>query len=317
MASAERIAQHTRVFRLVTQRGLVDRMGNVVVRLADGTETPLATIRERAAAGIKVFFGATQKHALNQVMQAQGHIVVQLASDRHRRLAEERYLSEYCGAVRFDGMIDCAEVYENLSVFERVVLSEVEQHIARSYEIPDCNVISGRLTEDIPAFVKERQGRSAVDVFVDVRHAEVRKLDVLGLSPLMYTLVATFCREYIGPGLKRWSPRFFGDGAINLELIAKRRSDLWVLVRGDIGVIRKGGERQVVTQSDVDVVNVVDRGAEVLENLRQKHRLLNIVDEEERTGNGWVLHSVAGPSVRCIWGSSWWLRWERSGVGRK
>ena len=286
MASAERIAQHTRVFRLVTQRGLVDRMGNVVVRLADGTETPLATIRERAAAGIKVFFGATQKHALNQVMQAQGHIVVQLASDRHRRLAEERYLSEYCGAVRFDGMIDCAEVYENLSVFERVVLSEVEQHIARSYEIPDCNVISGRLTEDIPAFVKERQGRSAVDVFVDVRHAEVRKLDVLGLSPLMYTLVATFCREYIGPGLKRWSPRFFGDGAINLELIAKRRSDLWVLVRGDIGVIRKGGERQVVTQSDVDVVNVVDRGAEVLENLRQKHRLLNIVDEEERTGMG-------------------------------
>ena len=284
LETADRIAQHTRVFRLVVQRNLVHKMGNVVVRLADGKETELATIREKAGRGVKVFFGTTQKHSLNQVMQAQGHVVVQLASDRHRRAAEERYLREYCDAERFDGMIDCAEVYEDLSRFERVFLSEVEQYISRSYEILDYNVISGRLTEDIPTFVKERRGKNAVDVFVDVRHVEVKKLEILGLSPMMYTLVGTFCREYIGPGLRRWSPRFFGDGAINLELIARRRSDLWVLVKSDVGVVRKGGERQVVTRQDVDVVNVVERRPELLEHVTRKHRLLCIVDEEQRTG---------------------------------
>ena len=64
---------------------------------------------------------------------------------------------------------------------------------------------------------------------------------------------------YIGPALKKWSPRFFGDGAINLEMFSKRRSELWVLVKDDIGVVRRGGQRQVVTSKDVTVVNVADQ----------------------------------------------------------
>jgi hypothetical protein len=41
----------------------------------------------------------------------------------------------------------------------------------------------------------------------------------------MLRVVATFAREYLGPSLKKWSPRFFGDGAPNLEMLAKRRSE--------------------------------------------------------------------------------------------
>ena len=48
LASAARIAQHTRIFRVINRRGLVEKMGNVVVRLADGTEMALGRIRERA-----------------------------------------------------------------------------------------------------------------------------------------------------------------------------------------------------------------------------------------------------------------------------
>ena len=54
----ERIAQHTRVFRYVLRHGLVDRLGNVTVRLADGSENTLGDIRRKAEQGaVGVFFG--------------------------------------------------------------------------------------------------------------------------------------------------------------------------------------------------------------------------------------------------------------------
>ena len=143
-------------------------------------------------------------------------------------------------------------------------------------------LIAGKLTEDIPAFVKERSGHGPVDVIVDVRHAEVAKLEGLGLNALVYSLISIFCREYIGPALKKWSPRFFGDGALNLELFAKRRSEIWMLVKDDIGVVRKGGEREVVTQHNVAVINVANRDATQMD-AQNPHRLLRIVDDDART----------------------------------
>ena len=249
-------------------------------------DIPLRTIRRRAnSAEVSVFFGTTQKHALNQVMHAQGHIVVQLSSDRFRRAAEQTYLEKYCRAKPFEGIIECEEVYGDLTRFERIFLSEVEQNISRSYEIRDFDLIAGRLTEDIPAFVKERGGSQRIDIFVDVRHHEVAKLQGLGLSPLVYSLVAMFSRHYIGPSLKKWSPRFFGDGALNLELFSKRRSEIWTLVKDDIGVVRKGGQRQVVTRADVAVISVNAPAPQPATLKNQRHRLLSIVDDDHITDN--------------------------------
>ena len=279
--SPERIAQHTRIFRLIVRRELFLKMNKVVVRLADGDEMALEDVKRRATEGsVGVFFGVAQKHALNQIMQARGHIVVQLSSDRYRREAERRYLEMYCSGKPFDGMIDCTEVYDHLTRFERVFLSEVEQNISRSYEIIGFNLVAGRLTEDIPALVKERSGKKPIEIIIDVRHSEVTKLADLGLNPLMYSLISVFCREYIGPALKRWSPRFFGDGALNLERFAKRRSELWILVRDDISVVRKGGQRQIVTQKDVKVIRVGDEQSQATPAREQTHRLLRIVDDE-------------------------------------
>jgi molecular chaperone HtpG len=257
LETQERIAQHTRIFRYVTQRGLVEKLDLVRVRLADGSEMPLIDIKRRAQqGGVGVFFGIAQKQALNQIMQARGHIVVLLSGDRYRQQAERAYLETYCKAKPFDGIIDCSERYTALTRFEHIFLSELELNISKSYEVKNFRLVAGKLTEDIPVFVKEGSGGQPLDIFVDVRHPEVAKLQELGFTQVFYSLVATFCREYLGPSLKKWSPRFFGDGALNLELLAKRRSELWVLLKDDIGVVRKGGQRQVVTRSDVQMVTV-------------------------------------------------------------
>ncbi len=287
LESPERIAQHTRIFRYVVKRGMISRLDNVPVRLADATETTLGSIKHRAATGgVGVYFGTTQKQALNQIMQARGHVVVLLSSDQHRRNAETSYLQQYCGAKPFDGVIDCTEHYGTLTRFERVFLSELEMTIAKSYEVSNFRLVPGKLTEDIPVFVREQAGSQPIDIFVDVRHQEIAKLQDLGFSQLLYSLIASFCREYLGPSLKKWSPRFFGDGALNLEMLAKRRSELWILLKDDIGTVRKGGRRQVVTRSDVQVVNVGGGGAQghAQPPNNKTPRILQIIDETSQTG---------------------------------
>jgi molecular chaperone HtpG len=288
LETPERIAQHTRIFRYIIKRGLLGRLGNVKVRLADGSESSLGDIRRRAEqGGVGVFFGVAQKQALNQIMQARGHLVVLLSSDHHRQDAEHRYLEQYCSAKPFDGMIDCSEYYKDLTRFERVFLSELELNISKSYEVKNFRLIAGKLTEDIPVFVKEHGGSQPLDIFVDVRHQEIAKLEDLGYTQLLYSLISTFCREYLGPSLKKWSPRFFGDGALNLELLAKRRSELWILLKDDIGVVRKGGQRQVVTRSDVQVIKVGGGQSQPETPPGKPHpRILHIIDEQGATGLG-------------------------------
>jgi hypothetical protein len=141
--------QHTRVFRYVLQYGLVNQLGKVRVTLADGSESTLAEIRKRAEqGGVGVFFGLAQKQALNQMMQARGHIVVLLSSDRQRQDAERQYLEQFCEAKPFDGMIDCTERYAELTRFERVFLSELELNVSKSYEVHNFRLIAGKLTEE-------------------------------------------------------------------------------------------------------------------------------------------------------------------------
>ena len=51
LATPERIGQYTRIFRYVMQRGMVDKIDNVMVRVADGSESSLGDIRRRASQG--------------------------------------------------------------------------------------------------------------------------------------------------------------------------------------------------------------------------------------------------------------------------
>ena len=71
-------------------------------------------------------------------------------------------------------------------------MSELELSISKSYEVRDFRLIAGKLTEDIPVFVKERGGTQAIDIFVDVRHPEVAKLKELGFTQILYSLIGYF-----------------------------------------------------------------------------------------------------------------------------
>jgi molecular chaperone HtpG len=255
LESPERISQHSRIFQYVRRHGMVDRIGNVVVELADGSETQLKDVRRKADGGIKVYFATSKNKALSQLLQTRGHIVVQLPSDHAKQAAIKEYLGSHCGAESFDGKIECAERYEHLSVFERAFLSELELTISDSYEVSNLSLIPGRLTEDVPVFAAGSTS-SRLIVYVDVRHSEIKKLEQLGIGGVFYSLVAAFAREYLGNVLRGRSPKFFGSGAVNLDFLAKRKSELWILASGDVEVVRRGTQREVVRQSDVHVIRI-------------------------------------------------------------
>ena len=287
LATTERVAQHTRIFQYVISKGLVSKLEKTAIRLADGSENTLGNVRSMADSGVKIYFGITQKQALNQIMQARGHVVVLLSSDHYKREAERQYLEQYCAAKTFDGMIDCIEHYKDLNRFEKIFLSELELNISRSYEVEKFSLIAGKLSEDIPVLLKEHGEGRPPDIFVDVRHNEITKLENLGYTQIFYSLVAMFCLEYLGPSLKKWSPRFFGDGALNLELLAKRRSELWILVKDDVGLVYKGGQRHVVTRADIQKVEIGSGQVETQQpQQRNNPRILHIVDESGTTGIG-------------------------------
>ncbi len=77
------------------------------------------------------------------------------------------------------------------------------------------------------------------------------------------------------------------DGVVQRGSAAdtERRSELWILLKDDIGIVRKGGNRHIVTRSDVQVVNV-GGGHRQQEQQPDKPnpRILQIVDEQRTTG---------------------------------
>lgn len=275
LRSVDRISHYTRIFSYVTRNGLLEDMVNVHVRLADGSEKSLGDIRQLAKRGQKVYFGTTTKQTLAQIFQARGNVMVIVDGDHGKQQAQRAFLERFCGASKFDGMVECCERYEKLDRFEQVVMAELERAIANAYNVDDVQLVAGRMTEDVPVFVADESAK-LLTIYVDVRHGEVVKMRALGLTPLLYSVITAFCSEYLGPVLRKRSPKFFGNGGLNLDWLAARRSELWILLRDDVQVVTRGARRDVVRSGDVQVVRV---GAQV-EQTGKIPKIVRVVDEQ-------------------------------------
>ena len=255
LQSSELIDQHTRIFRYVRRQGLVDRMGNVTVQSASGSLLTLEEVRVRVGKGTHVYYAASSNSALAEILQTRGHMVVNLPGDNHKAAAIRDYLLSL-GASPLTGHVECKEEYADLRRFEKAFLSELSETITDVYQVQKVDLMPGALTEDIPVFVANPSSRSGAPlrIYIDTRHAEVNKLERLGITSLFRSMIAAFCREYLGPTLRSRSPKFFGSGAVNLDWLAQHRSEAWILLTDDIAVVNRAVRRQVVTASDVHVV---------------------------------------------------------------
>jgi hypothetical protein len=158
----------------------------------------------------------------------------------------------------------------------------MEDTIVRGYGVTRVTLTAGKLTEDIPVYVPTT-GAGELKIYVDVRHPEIAKLEALGVTALFASMVAAFCREYLGQALRGRSPKFFGSGAVNLDWLSKRRSEMWILLTDDIEVLTRQSQRQVVTSSDVQVVQAgaTSPPAEAQPAADREPKLVRIVGAQE------------------------------------
>ena len=253
--SSDLIDQHTRIFRYIRTNGLVDRMGKVTVQSHGGFGYSLDELRGRAESGARIYFGTAGNAALTNVFHSQGHIVVYLPSDNQKATAIRDYLGSV-GATDLKGQVELVEQYTDLSRFEKAFLAELSETISSVYQVNKVALTPGCLTEDIPIYVANPSSSAATSlrIFVDVRHEDVQKLAQLGITPLFRSMVSAFCREYLGSSLRSRSPKFFGNGAVNLDWLAKNRSETWVLLPDEIAVVNRAVRREVVRAGDIRVV---------------------------------------------------------------
>lgn len=296
------LAGHIRLIPEFLRQGLLEKLGNLTVELVGGKSITLGDIRKSSAPERRVFYTSSgQTTPATEVLAARGHLIVKLSGNRERRPAECEYLNAFCGGQELDGLIECLEIYRDVDAFERSVLSELEFAIRKLFKPPEFRLIAGKLTLDTPIYWSGKVESGAIVAFVDTRHGEFQKLKPLGYSTFFWSMIETFCREYLGETLKRQSLKFFGSGAIDLDAFSKANSELWELVLGDIEVSRVGvaepgvrvgaGQVEVVGSGDIAQVTISSTGG-VTEapatgtDKKKAAKLLHIVDETGSTGLG-------------------------------
>jgi molecular chaperone HtpG len=297
LADETLLGAHIRLIPDFVRQGHIERLGLLRVELVGGQAMRLAEIRKTAAEGRKIFYTTSgQTTAATEVLGARGHIIVRLSGNSQRRPAEAQYLSSLCQAQELDGLLDCLETYTDLDTFERSVLSELSFSIRKLFSPPEFRLVAGKLTVDAPIYWTGKKDKDAVIVYVDTRHGEFQKLKPLGYSTFFWSMIETFCREYLSDTLKRQSVKFFGSGAIDLDAFSKANSELWELVLGDIEVStiaqpasagRGGGRTEVVGRNDIANVTISSGGgvtADPSPSGKKAAKILNIVDETGSTG---------------------------------
>ena len=264
----ELLSEHIRLVPdIVASEGL-SSLGLLRVNTLDGRTFRLSDV-EGMSKERRVFYSLSRSNTpASEVLQAKGDIVVSVSADRGRRRAEISYLDQICGANVFDNLIERLEPYEQLDEFERAVLAELDMAIRRLYKPEGFRFLPGKLTLDMPIFWSDKKELGKTVVYVDTRHGEFEKLRELGYTPLLWSMIEAFSREYLGDTLKRSSTKFFGDGAVDLEAYAKSQSELWELVPSEIetsmlgpseeGVRRRslGAQVEIVRTQDITQVQV-------------------------------------------------------------
>lgn len=267
LRETELIIANPRVVPLAVSQFGVESVGKMPIKLGDGQETTLEKIREQFnSKKVQVYFGRVGERDLLQILQASGYVIVPLSGDGHWQSAQQNYLTSFCAAKSFEGLIQIKDRYTDLTTFELAFLAELESAVRIRYDVYDFQIVPASITGGIPVFAKSGPGRLIINI--DVRHPEIAKLERLGITPMLYSMATEFCREYLSSVLKSKSPKFFGTGALNVDEIMKRRAELWKIEAMDIAVDPRGetpkltghyggiGIPQVVTAASIAQVEV-------------------------------------------------------------
>ena len=305
LSDSDLLANHIRMLPIFVNQGKLAQLGLLKVSTIDGRNYTLGEIKKLSQEGKRIFYTHTGvKTAASEVLTARGHVIIKISTARQRRSAEETYLTRICNGERFDNLLECLEIYDELDRFEKTIVSELDYVIRKLFSPPSYKFVTGKLSLDAPIYWSNKKESGKTIVFLDTRHGEFQKLKPLGYSTLLTSMIEAFCREYLSDTLKRQSTKFFGTGAVNFDSYSKSHIELWELLASDIEIstisspnksskagYRGGGARiSVMKSSDISQVIITkDEGvkedeSKENESTKPSPKILQIIDETKSTG---------------------------------
>jgi len=238
------------LFQYVHVHGIYDTLGHATVRTYGSQgRTPLGDIRTLSKSS-KVLYTLGQDTATMEVLSKQGRLIVVLSSDAHRRRCEEQYLSRYCsGKVMESGIIAAREIPESeVSIEQFGFLSGVDAILRVRYLLDGVRVRAVELTQNAVVWVPQSKGTSSIIVWIDTRHAHVKRLIQLRGTRNYGTIIDLFVRDYVFPLIKEAIPSVTSEG---FDVLLQRLQSRMEIMRIDLDDVRLMQDYAAEPTSDV------------------------------------------------------------------
>ena len=304
LSDSNLLANHIRMLPIFINQEMIEQLCLLKISTIDGQNHTLGELKKLSQEGKRIFYTHSgTKTAASEVLTARGHVIVKISAAHQRRQAEESYLTRICNGERFDNLLECLEIYDELDRFEKTIVSELDYVIRKLFNPPSYKFVTGKLSLDAPIYWSNKKESGKIIVFLDTKHGEFQKLKPLGYSTLLTSMVEAFCREYLSATLKRQSTKFFGTGAVNFDSYSKSHIELWELLASDIETstikspnknikvgYRGGGAKiSVMRSSDIAQVTItqdegVKEGEPTSAVRKSSSKILRIIDETKSTG---------------------------------
>lgn len=191
-------------YRYLSQHGRWELAGSATVRVyGSGGRVRLDSLKGSPAG--KIYFARDgHDQSIMQAYAEQHKTVVLLSSDGHRQKVENNYLRSYCNASLLEDRVVCLKIVDKLTFSEEAFKYQLLDRLRRQFLIDGLYVRAGELSHGAMLWTANKaSGRT---LFVDFRHAQVKRLVALRESLSFDAVFDIFIRDSVLPHLESAFP---------------------------------------------------------------------------------------------------------------
>jgi len=189
-------------YKYLSQNALWELAGSASVRVY-GSNTRVKLDSLKSSAKGKVYFARDgHDQSIAQAYVEQGKTLVLLSSDGYRQRAESSYLLTYCNAAQLEDRVTCVRVIDQLSFAQETLKYQLIDRLRRQFLIDGLHIRAGELSHGAMLWTPPSQNARDKTLFVDFRHAHIKRLVELRESLSFDAVFDIFIRDSVLPHLE-------------------------------------------------------------------------------------------------------------------
>jgi molecular chaperone HtpG len=241
-------------FHYVAQRGRWELAGSATVRVfGRSSRVSLDSLRS-SDAGIVYFAREGHDQSIMQAYNEQGRVVVLLSSDGHRQRVESNFLISFCKASQLEDRVTCVRIVDSLSFTQEAFKYQLHDRLRRQFLIDGLHIRAGELSHGAMLWTTGSSKTSVRTLFVDFRHAHVRRLVELRDSLSFDAVFDIFIRDSVLPHLESAFPELRKRDFDALLKKLQSTVEYFEIDPGDIGRIQELASITNMSPEDVAAV---------------------------------------------------------------